>query len=114
MPCQYRFEDHGLAGLDAQHKGSKQHTATAAVQAKVLRKTLKRPEDGSTHWSCRKTAAASGVSKSARPFRWNYTDFRHRIGNVIAGTGHWLRTWRAKGAIPEGRDCASLPMRRLE
>jgi hypothetical protein len=38
--------------------------ANAEVQSKIARKTQQKPADGSTHWSCRKMAAALGLSKS--------------------------------------------------
>lgn len=80
-----RFQEHGLAGLDAQHKGSKPKTATPAVQARILRKTTQKPEDGSTHWSCRKMAAALGVSKSTVQRVWNRTRLKpHRLERYMA------------------------------
>ena len=60
-----RFEQMGLDGLEPQHKGSKPRTATPAVQAKICRKVQLKPGDGSTHWSVRKLAAETGVSKSS-------------------------------------------------
>jgi transposase len=60
-----RFEQHGLEGLESQHKGSKPRTATPAVQARVCRKVQQKPADGSTHWSIRKLASDMGVSKSS-------------------------------------------------
>src|SRR3954453_20227760 len=51
-----RSQERGLAGLDPQHKGSEPRTATPAVHARVIRRTTRKPEDGSTHWSCRKMA----------------------------------------------------------
>jgi len=59
-----RFEQHRLAGLEGRHKGSRPRRATAAVQARVVRRVQQKPNDGSTHWSCRKLAQALGVSKS--------------------------------------------------
>ena len=53
-----RFEKDGMAGLEPRHKGSEPRTVTPAEQARVLRKTTQKPADGSTHWSCRKMAAA--------------------------------------------------------
>src|SRR5439155_13166739 len=53
------------------HKGSKPRTVTPAVQAKVLRKTMRAPEGGSTHWSCRKMAAALGLGKSTVQRIWS-------------------------------------------
>lgn len=80
-----RFEDQGIAGLDPQHKGSKPRAATPAVQARVLRKTLKQPGDGSTHWSCRKMAAASGVSKSTVQRIWATAKIKpHRLERYMA------------------------------
>jgi transposase len=60
-----RFEEFGMAGLEAKHKGSKPRTATPPVQAKVCRKMQQKPQDGSTHWSVRKLASEMGVSKSS-------------------------------------------------
>ena len=65
-----RFEQDGMAGLDARHKGSQPRVATAQVQARIARKTQQKPADGSTHWSCRKMAAALGVSKSTVQRVW--------------------------------------------
>jgi transposase len=59
-----RFERDRLAGLEGRHKGSRPRTATAAVQARVVRRVQQKPNDGSTHWSCRKLAGELGVSKS--------------------------------------------------
>jgi transposase/transposase-like protein len=65
-----RFQEYGLAGLEPQHKGSQPRTATPNLQARVIRKTLRKPEDGSTHWSCRKMATALGMSKSTVQRIW--------------------------------------------
>jgi transposase len=66
-----RFEQGGLAGLDPRHKGSEPRQATPSIQARVLRKTTQRPADGSTHWTCRKFAAALGLSKSTVQRIWH-------------------------------------------
>jgi transposase len=80
-----RFQKHGLAGLDSQHKGSKPRTATAATQARILRKTTQKPEDGSTHWSCRKIAAALGISKSTVQRVWRQARLKpHRLDRYMA------------------------------
>ena len=80
-----RFEEKGISGLDGQHKGSKPVAATAAVQAQVLRKTLKQPADGSTHWSCRKMAAVSGLSKSTIQRIWATARVKpHRLDRYMA------------------------------
>jgi transposase len=80
-----RFEKQGMAGLEAQHKGSKPRTVTPSVQAKVLRRTMQKPEDGSTHWSCRKLAAALGLGKSTVQRIWSQARVRpHRLERYMA------------------------------
>ena len=80
-----RFEKKGMAGLEAQHKGSKPRTVTPAVQAKVLRKTTQPPADGSTHWSCRKLANTLGISKSTIQRIWSQARVRpHRLERYMA------------------------------
>jgi len=80
-----RFEREGMAGLDPRHKGSEPRRATPSVQARVLRKTTQRPADGSTHWSCRKMAAAVGVSKSTVQRIWRQARLKpHRLDRYMA------------------------------
>lgn len=80
-----RFEQHGINGLDPRHKGSQPRVATAHVQARIARKTQQKPTDGSTHWSCRKMAAALGVSKSTVQRVWAQTRLKpHRLDHYIA------------------------------
>ena len=80
-----RFEQQGMAGLDPRHKGSAPRTATPSLQARVLRKTTQRPPDGSTHWSCRKMAAALGVSKSTVQRIWRQARLKpHRLDRYMA------------------------------
>jgi len=80
-----RFETDGLAGLDPRHKGSQPRTATPAMQARVLRKTTQKPEDGSTHWSCRKMAEVVGVSKSTVQRIWAQARLQpHRLEQYMA------------------------------
>jgi transposase len=80
-----RFEQQGMAGLDPRHKGSAPSTASASVQARVLRKTTQRPADGSTHWTCRKLAAALGLSKSTVQRIWRQARLQpHRLDRYMA------------------------------
>jgi transposase len=80
-----RFEQNGIAGLDARHKGSQPRVATAQVQARIARKTLQKPSDGSTHWSCRKMAEALGVSKSTVQRVWSQARLKpHRLDRYMA------------------------------
>jgi len=80
-----RFEQHGIAGLDPRHQGSQPRVASAAMQAKILRKTQQKPADGSTHWSCRKMAAELGLSKSTVQRVWTQTRLKpHRLDRYMA------------------------------
>jgi transposase len=80
-----RFEQDGLAGLDPRHKGSQPRVADAALQAKIARKTQQKPSDGSTHWSCRKMAAALGLSKSTVQRVWAQMRLKpHRLDGYMA------------------------------
>lgn len=80
-----RFQEDGLAGLEPQHKGSQPRTATPDLQARVIRRTLRKPEDGSTHWSCRKMATALGVSKSTVQRIWAQARLKpHRLERYMA------------------------------
>ena len=80
-----RFEEHGMPGLDPRHKGSQPRVANAAVQAKIARKTQQKPADGSTHWSCRKMAAALGLSKSTVQRVWAQARLKpHRLDRYMA------------------------------
>jgi len=80
-----RFEESGIRGLEPLHKGSKPRAATPVAQAKVLRKTGQKPEDGSTHWSCRKMAGATGLSKSTIQRIWSRNRIQpHRLERYMA------------------------------
>src|SRR5579883_1794065 len=61
-----RFEELGMAGLDPRHKGSTPRAGTPAAQARVLRKSTQRLEDGSMHGSCRKRAATAHRDRTAQ------------------------------------------------
>ena len=80
-----RFEEHGMAGLEARHKGSQPRVANASVQARIARKTQQKPSDGSTHWSCRKMAEALGLSKSTVQRVWAQARLKpHRLDRYMA------------------------------
>jgi transposase len=80
-----RFEEQGMAGLDPQHKGSQPRTVTPAMVAKVVRKASRLPDDGSTHWSCRKMAVAVGIGKSTVQRIWRQARLKpHRLERYMA------------------------------
>jgi transposase len=80
-----RFEEGRMAGLEGHHKGSRPRAATPAMQARVLKKTQQKPPDGSTHWSCRKMAAATGLSPATVHRIWSKTRLKpHRLDRYMA------------------------------
>ena len=80
-----RFEQAGMEGLEARHKGSPPRVADAALQARIARQTQRKPTDGSTHWSCRKMATALGLSKSTVQRVWTQLRLKpHRLERYMA------------------------------
>jgi transposase len=80
-----RFLESGIDGLDTYHPGQKATVLTPASRARILSATRKKPTDGSTHWSCRKLAAALGVSKDAVHRVWQQAGLKpHRLERYLA------------------------------
>lgn len=80
-----RFLQFGLDGLDTYHPGQKATILTAALRARILSATRKKPSDGSTHWSCRKLAAMLGISKDAVHRVWREAGLKpHRLERYMA------------------------------
>jgi transposase len=80
-----RFLQSGLDGLDTYHPGQKPTVLTPALRARILSATRKKPSDGSTHWSCRKLAAALGISKDAVHRVWKESGWKpHRLERYLA------------------------------
>jgi Homeodomain-like domain len=79
-----RFEQHRIDGLNPRHKGSRPRLVTP-VQARIIRRTLESPPDGSTHWTCRKLAKALSVSKSTVQRVWTQAQLKpHRLDRCMA------------------------------
>lgn len=80
-----RFVAHGLDGLDTSHPGQKPSVLTARLRARILAATRKPPTDGSTHWSCRKLAAALSITKDAVHRVWQEAGLKpHRLERYMA------------------------------
>lgn len=80
-----RFEKHRMDGLNPRHKGSQPRVVTPSVQARIVRRTLQAPPDGSTHWTCRKLATVLGVSKSTVQRVWTQAQLKpHRLDRYMA------------------------------
>jgi len=79
-----KFSERRSAGLaDAPRSGRPRQIDDDEVQ-RVLAKTLERPPDGSTHWSVRRLAAATGISPTSV----------HRIWRDHKLKPHQLRTFK--------------------
>lgn len=75
-----RFQQQGLAGLYARHRGRKVHKRTPKLEARILSWTRKPPLDGSTHWSSRKLARHLGVNQMMVVRVWKRAGLKpHRI-----------------------------------
>jgi len=80
-----RFLRSGIDGLDTRHPGQSATVLTPALRAKILSATRKKPQDGSTHWSCRKLAAVLGVSKDVVHRTWKEAGLKpHRLERYMA------------------------------
>jgi hypothetical protein len=80
-----RFLECGLDGFDTYHPGQKATVLTPALRARILSATRKKPNDGSTQWSCRKPATALGVSKDAVHRVWKEAGLKpHRLERYLA------------------------------
>jgi transposase len=80
-----RFEAGRIEGLEGRYRGSRPRKASPAVQARILKKTQQKPADGSTHWSCRKMAAAVGVSPATVHRIWAKAGLKpHRLDRYMA------------------------------
>ena len=80
-----RFLAVGMDGLDTNHPGQSASVLTPKLRARILSTTRKKPKDGSTHWSCRKLAAALGVSKDAVHRVWKEAGLKpHRLERYMA------------------------------
>jgi len=80
-----RYLAAGIDGLDTYHPGQKPTVLTPALRARILAATRKKPGDGSTHWSCRKLAAALQVSKDAVHRVWKEAGLKpHRLERYLA------------------------------
>jgi transposase len=80
-----RFVAAGLDGLDTSHPGQPASVLTTKLRARILSATRRQPKDGSTHWSCRKLAAALGVSKDVVHRVWKEAGLKpHRLERYMA------------------------------
>jgi transposase len=81
-----RFVKGRIAGLtEVRHPGKRPFVITPALTAKVLSATRRQPQDGSTHWSCRKLAQSLGISKDSVQRIWQKAEWKpHRLQRSMA------------------------------
>jgi len=94
-----RFLLQGVAGLlEIRHPGQKPSVITPALEAKVLDLTRRKPNDGCTHWSCRKLAQQLKISKDTVQRIWHKAGLKpHRLELFVARNRSMLR--RVNGAV---------------
>jgi transposase len=79
-----RFLEQGVAGMYARHRGRKATAMTPKMQARILARTQREPEDGSTHWSTRKLGRALGVSHMLVQRVWSRASIKpHRTKSYM-------------------------------
>ena len=81
-----RFVKQRIPGmLEIRHPGQKPSVITPALQAKVLEASRWKPNDGSTHWSCRKLARHLNLSKDTVQRIWHKAGLKpHRLERYMA------------------------------
>lgn len=65
-----RFVDHGIEGLEEASGRGRPPSVTRAQKDRVVALTLRKPNDGSTHWSVRRLAPVVGLSHSTVQRIW--------------------------------------------
>ena len=66
-----RFREERLGGLVARHKGRTAAKGAAKLEARILERTRRGPDDGSTQWSSRRLAKKLGITHMAVARVWN-------------------------------------------
>jgi transposase len=74
-----------LAGLYSRHRGQPATVLTPKLEARILDRTRRGPQDGSTHWSTRRLATALGISHMMIARVWARHGLRpHRLERYLA------------------------------
>lgn len=82
-----RFLEGRLAGLYVRHAGRPVRVLTPKMEARILDRTRKRPNDGSTHWSTRRLAKQLGVHHMLVARVWQKHGIQpHRMERYMAST----------------------------
>jgi len=77
----------GLAGLTAQHRGSKPTVLTPALAARIMTWTRRPPPHGATHWSTRSLGRKLGVQHTVIARAWRDAGLQpHRLERSMRST----------------------------
>ena len=80
-----RFLEDRLPGLKSRHRGQRPSVRTPRLEARILRWTLRKPPDGSTHWSTRKLARKLKANHSLVARVWKRAGLKpHRLDRYMA------------------------------
>ena len=80
-----RFAAERLAGLYSRHCGQPASRLTPTLEAQILDRTRRGPQDGSTHWSTRRLATRLGVSHMMVARVWARHGLKpHRLERYMA------------------------------
>jgi transposase len=80
-----RFATERLAGLYSRHRGQPATVLTPKLEARILDRTRRGPQDGSTHWSTRRLATALGISHMMIARVWARHGLKpHRLERYLA------------------------------
>jgi transposase len=80
-----RFATERLAGLYSRHRGQLATVLTPKLEARILDRTRRGPQDGSTHWSTRRLATALGISHMMVARVWARHGLKpHRLERYLA------------------------------
>ena len=70
-----RFVAQRLEGLYPRHQGHRRGEDSLRTEARILKATMKRPTDGSVHWSTRRLASKLGVNHMQVARAWAQAGF---------------------------------------
>lgn len=80
-----RFVADRLEGLFPRHQGSRRAPSALRTEARILKATMQKPTDGTTHWSARRLARKLGVNHMQVARAWANAGLQpHRVGSYVA------------------------------
>ncbi len=82
-----RFAAERLEGLYPRHQGSRRQQASLRTEARILKATMQKPTDGTTHWSTRRLARKLGVNHMQVARAWANAGLQpHRMQRYVSSS----------------------------